>query len=168
VQTPQRRSATRRGGQPRLDPAKRPTNSAELPVPASASLDELRQEWRRLYHCEPPRLSRDLLMRVISYRLQEIQHGGLSKSTRSKLKRWQRCSAPKAGSLPILGLASSPVPDWCANGTDARNGYGDGRWLRLCRRDLPLADQDRQEDHRRPLVRPTLLWPRARRCISQK
>ena len=51
-----------------------------------ASLDELRCEWRRLYRGEPPRTSRDLLIRGVGYRLQEIQHGGLGKSTRRKLK----------------------------------------------------------------------------------
>jgi DUF2924 family protein len=116
VQTPQRRSATRRGGQPRLDPAKRPANSAELPVPASASLDELRQEWRRLYHCEPPRLSRDLLMRVISYRLQEIQHGGLSKSTRRKLKTLAKMFRTEGRVAPDPGLSLKPgarlVREW--------------------------------------------------------
>ena len=75
--------SARRGDERRPNSAK---PSAELPVPANASLDELRQEWRRLYHCKPPRLSRDLLVHGIGYRLQELQHGGLSKSTRRKLK----------------------------------------------------------------------------------
>ena len=52
----------------------------------NASLDELRCEWRRFYRSEPPRISRDLLIRGVGYRLQEIQHGGLGKSTRRKLK----------------------------------------------------------------------------------
>jgi len=51
-----------------------------------ASLEELRREWHRLHHSEPPRISRDLLIRAIGYRLQEIEHGGLGKSTRRKLK----------------------------------------------------------------------------------
>ena len=51
-----------------------------------ASLDGLRQEWRRLYHREPPRISRDLLIRGIGYRLQEIEQGGLSRSTLRKLQ----------------------------------------------------------------------------------
>src|SRR6478609_7250148 len=51
-------------------------------VLSDASLDELRCEWRRLYRSEPPRFSRDLLIRGVGYRLQEIQHGGLGKSTR--------------------------------------------------------------------------------------
>jgi len=46
---------------------------------------ELRSEWRRLYRNQPPRLSRDLLIRAIAYRIQELRYGGLSKATRRKL-----------------------------------------------------------------------------------
>ena len=49
------------------------------------SPDELRKEWRRLYRSQPPRLSRDLLVRAIAYRIQELRYGGLSKATRRKL-----------------------------------------------------------------------------------
>jgi len=37
-------------------------------------LDELRAEWRRLYHSEPPKLSRDLLVLALGYRVQEIEY----------------------------------------------------------------------------------------------
>lgn len=46
---------------------------------------DLRKEWRRLYRSQPPRLSRDLLVRAIAYRIQELRYGGLSKATRRKL-----------------------------------------------------------------------------------
>ncbi|MGD2025909.1 MAG: DUF2924 domain-containing protein [Methyloceanibacter sp.] len=49
-------------------------------------LEDLRNEWRRLYRSDPPRVSRDLLTRGIAYRRQELEHGGLSKTTRRKLK----------------------------------------------------------------------------------
>ncbi len=39
----------------------------------------------RRYRSQPPRLSRDLLIRAIAYRIQEIRYGGLSKATRRKL-----------------------------------------------------------------------------------
>jgi hypothetical protein len=42
-------------------------------------------EWRRLYRSQPPRLSRDLLIRAIAYRIQELRYGGLSKTIRGKL-----------------------------------------------------------------------------------
>jgi hypothetical protein len=59
---------------------------ARLRASDGASPDELRREWRRLYRAEPPRFSRDLLVRGIGYRLQEIEHGGLGNSTRRKLQ----------------------------------------------------------------------------------
>jgi hypothetical protein len=46
---------------------------------------QLRTEWRRLYRYQPPRLSRDLLIRGIAYRVQELAYGGLSKATQRKL-----------------------------------------------------------------------------------
>jgi len=49
------------------------------------SPDELRGEWRRLYRSQPPRLSRDLLVRAITYRIQELRYGGLSKANSRKL-----------------------------------------------------------------------------------
>src|ERR1700719_2344256 len=52
----------------------------------SLGLEDLRREWRRLYHSEPPRISRDLLVLALGYRLQEIAHGGLGKSTLSQLQ----------------------------------------------------------------------------------
>ena len=88
VEIPSHQSTKRRGGNPSAD--------ANCPSPRSlhtlddTSLDELRCEWRRLYRSEPPRISRDLLIRGISYRLQEVQHGGLNKSTRRKLKTLAR------------------------------------------------------------------------------
>jgi len=48
---------------------------------------DLRIEWNRLYRATPPtRLSRDLLIRGVAYRVQEHAHGGLSLSTRRRLR----------------------------------------------------------------------------------
>jgi len=53
---------------------------------SAATIFELRGEWRRLHRAPPPmRLSRDLLMRGIIYKLQERPLGGLSKSILRKL-----------------------------------------------------------------------------------
>jgi len=47
---------------------------------------ELRGEWRRLHGMQPPKsLSRDLLLRGITYNIQERAFGGLSKSLLRKL-----------------------------------------------------------------------------------
>ena len=72
---------------------------------SAATIFELRGEWRRLHRAPPPlRLSRDLLMRGITYKLQERPHGGVSKSILSALsrlepERWGRW-LPGSGRLP--------------------------------------------------------------------
>jgi len=59
--------------------------SDRLAALAGLSLADLRLEWRRRYRAEPPRLSRDIMIRAIAYRLQEIAHGGPSKATQRRL-----------------------------------------------------------------------------------
>lgn len=44
---------------------------------ATLGLPALRSEWRRLFRREPPRFSRDQMMRMVAYRIQEIAFGGL-------------------------------------------------------------------------------------------
>ncbi len=54
-----------------------------------ASTHELRIEWRRHYRSEPPvRLSRELLLRGVAYKLQERAEGGLSQMAKRTLRRW--------------------------------------------------------------------------------
>ena len=99
-----------------------PSANANCPSPLSAhspgdaSLDELRHEWRRLYRGAPPRISRDLLIRGIGYRLQEIQHGGLGKSTRRKLKTLAKMLLTEGRVAPDPGLSLKPgarlVREW--------------------------------------------------------
>ena len=78
------------------------------PARVGDSLDELRREWRRLYRSEPPRISRDLIIRGIGYRLQEIQHGGLSRSTRRKLKTLAKMFQTTGRVAPDPGLSLKP------------------------------------------------------------
>src|SRR6201987_5750927 len=60
----------------------------ELARLSAATIFELRGDWRRLHRMPPPmRLSRDLLLRGITYKLQERPLGGLSKSIIRKLER---------------------------------------------------------------------------------
>jgi hypothetical protein len=55
---------------------------------SALTIFELRGEWRRLHRMPAPmRLSRDLLMRGITYNLQERPLGGLSKAILRKLER---------------------------------------------------------------------------------
>ncbi|MHC2103636.1 DUF2924 domain-containing protein [Methylobacterium sp. CM6246] len=59
------------------------TTLAELP---GMSTVELRAEWRRLFRQTPPLLSRDLLVRALAYRVQELAHGGLTRSMQRRLR----------------------------------------------------------------------------------
>jgi len=79
----------------------------ELDRIRSLGLEELRCEWRRLYPGEPPRISRDLLVLALGYKLQELEHGGLGKSTRRKLQtiaKALRATGRWIGPAPALSL----------------------------------------------------------------
>ncbi|GFO82096.1 DUF2924 domain-containing protein [Methyloceanibacter sp.] len=82
----------------------------------SASLDELRSEWRRLCRSVSPRISRELLVRGIAYRRQELEHGGLGKATRRKLKTLVKMFRTTGRVAPDPGLALKPgarlVREW--------------------------------------------------------
>jgi Protein of unknown function (DUF2924) len=78
--------------------------SERLGILPTLSLGDLRLEWRRLYRADAPRLSRDIMMRAIAYRLQEIAYGGLSKATQRRL-------ATLASGFEAYGtIAPAPVP----------------------------------------------------------
>ncbi len=83
---------------------KRAINIAEALARLSAlTIFELRGEWRRLHRMPPPmRLSRDLLTRGISYKLQERAYGGLSKAAARKLEQ--------ANADPMSRGAVKPAP----------------------------------------------------------
>jgi hypothetical protein len=72
----------------------------------SLGLEELRREWRRLYHSDAPRISRGLLVLALGYRLQEIEQGGLGKSTRRKLRTIAKAlrTTGRVGPTPSLSL----------------------------------------------------------------
>jgi hypothetical protein len=80
----------------------------------SLGLEDLRCEWRRLNHGEPPRISRDLLVLALGYRLQEIAHGGLGKAVRRKLQTMAKAlrTTGRIGPTPSLSLKSG----WFGNG----------------------------------------------------
>jgi hypothetical protein len=78
----------------------------ELDRIRSLDLQGLRDEWRRLHRSEPPKISRDLLVLALGYRLQEIKYGGLSKSTRRKLLTMAKAmrTSGRVGPTPSLSL----------------------------------------------------------------
>ena len=155
------------GSQSRHDVLASPPASARAPGSDVADrlarletldLSAMRQEWRRLYRAEPPRLSRDLMMRALAYRIQEIAFGGLSKATLRRLasprrrvrERWADrnpgSTADKTGSAPCPRMA------W----TNPRGGRH-RRGFRVRGETLSVADRHRPGDHARGLVRTAVL-----------
>ena len=51
------------------------------------SLEELRDRWRALYSSEPPRYRRAVLIRRLSYRVQELAYGEVSQTTRARFRQ---------------------------------------------------------------------------------
>lgn len=86
--------------------ASTPAIERELDRLRSLGVDDLRREWRRLYHGDAPRISRDLLVLAVGYRVQEIEHGGLGKATRRKLQTIARAlrTTGRIGPTPNLSL----------------------------------------------------------------
>ena len=93
----------------------------------SFGLEDLRREWRRLNHAEPPRISRDLLVLALGYRLQGthtvtvtedgFEYAGTSYPSLTKIAKkitGAHWSGPRFFALPAAG-AERP-----------RNGRSDG------------------------------------------
>ena len=71
--------------------------TAEIARLELLTLDELREQWRHIHQTPPPRrLSRDILLRGITYKLQEEAVGGLSKAILRKLQTTGHCEASSA------------------------------------------------------------------------
>jgi Protein of unknown function (DUF2924) len=77
---------------------------------------DLQIEWKRLYRATPPtRLSRDLLIRGVAYRVQECAFGGLSLSTRRRLRSQSATSDRRGGpaAIPVvLKPGAKLVREW--------------------------------------------------------
>jgi hypothetical protein len=66
--------------------ADKPAIERKLDRIRSLELKDLRLEWRHLYDRDAPKISRELLVLGLGYRLQELESGGLGKPTRRKLQ----------------------------------------------------------------------------------
>lgn len=81
-------------------------------------MEDLRDEWRRLYRSAPPlHLSRDLLQRGIAHRMQEEALGGLSSAAQRQLAAVARSLAADGKQRPItpavkLKPGTTLVRDW--------------------------------------------------------
>jgi len=83
-----------------------------------ATAADLKEHWRSLYGAEPPRrISRDLLVRALAYRMQEQALGGLKPFTRRLLAKSPPTPQPTGLSKLLLNPTSNRVRYSCASGT---------------------------------------------------
>jgi hypothetical protein len=81
------------------------------------TIADLQIEWRRLYRAMPPtRLSRDLLVRGVAYKLQEQTHGGLSPGIQRRLRSLVEGPDKQSRSRPAPTVTLKPgtklVREW--------------------------------------------------------
>ncbi len=133
---------------------------------ADLDLPALRQHWRELYGSEPPvRMSRELMIQAMAYRIQENMFGGLSRTARLKLAE----AGERAGSAASSSSRREPkhrikpgtrfLREW--QGQTYESDRDSGRALPLSGQHLPVPQRDRSPNHRHPLVRAGLLRPEA-------
>jgi Protein of unknown function (DUF2924) len=84
---------------------------------SALTIFELRGEWRRLHRTPPPmRLSRDLLTRGITCKLQERAYGGLSLATARKLEHANADPQSHGAAKPVQPISLRPgtrlVREW--------------------------------------------------------
>jgi hypothetical protein len=80
-------------------------------------LPELRVVWRRLYKADAaPRLSRDLLVRAVAYRLQELAFGGLAAEPQRRLRKIaqevKENGEARIGTRPALRPGTRLLREW--------------------------------------------------------
>src|SRR5580704_16657489 len=102
-------TASKRGA--RADMDKPAINVAkELARLSALTIFELRGEWRRLHRTPPPmRLSRDLLTRGITYKLQERAYGGLSLATARKLEHANADPQSRGAAKPVQPIIRDKI-----------------------------------------------------------
>jgi len=81
------------------------------------NLGELRQQWRTLYKAEAsPHLSRELLVRAVAYRMQEVALGGLRPGQQRQLRQiaqqFKETGAATTPRRPELKAGNRLVREW--------------------------------------------------------
>ena len=75
-------------------------------------IGELRQQWRGLYKTQPPaNLSRELLLRAVAYRMQEVTVGGL-RQLRQMAQQFNRIGAANTPPRPELKPGTRLMREW--------------------------------------------------------
>src|SRR5690242_10500396 len=80
-------------------------------------IGELRQQWRGLYKTQPPaNLSRELLLRAVAYRMQEVALGGLRPARQRQLRQmaqqFKQTEAANTPPRPELKSGTRLIREW--------------------------------------------------------
>jgi Protein of unknown function (DUF2924) len=130
---------------------------AEIEHIRSLGLEELRKRWRMTFGSLPPRaLTKDLIARMIAYRLQEEAFGGLDKATIKLLDRLAR------GEKPELNRRLKPGTVLVREYRGERHRHRRVRRVRLAGYDLLQPLDDSSGHPRDCMERSSIL--RASRC----
>ena len=81
---------------------------------------ELKEMWSRLYGSAPPkRMSRELMIRAIAYKLQEKAYGGMSSTARRKLAKlvaqYETRGKITLPSIPLFKPGTKLIREWQGN-----------------------------------------------------
>lgn len=68
---------------------------SELAAIAKMDTPALHTKWRELYQTDPPAVTKAILVARLSYRVQELFHGGMSREAKAKLERLIKKDKPK-------------------------------------------------------------------------
>lgn len=76
---------------------------------ANLDAQNLRVLWQQEFDCEPaPRLGKDLMIRLLSFKVQEKQSKGLSKQSLRKLQSYKKQFTEKGKIAPTDGIRIKP------------------------------------------------------------
>jgi hypothetical protein len=80
-------------------------------------IGELRKQWRSLYKTQaPPNLSRELLLRAVAYRMQEVALGGLRPARQRQLRQvaqqFKQTGAANTPARPALKPGTRLIREW--------------------------------------------------------
>jgi hypothetical protein len=76
-------------------------------------IGELRQQWRSLYKTQAPaNLSRELLLRAVAYRMQEVALGGLRPARQRQLRQMAQTGAANTPARPELKPGTRLIREW--------------------------------------------------------
>jgi hypothetical protein len=122
------------------------------------NLGELRQQWRTLYKAEAsPHLSRELLVRAVTYRMQEVALGGLRSGQQRQLRQiaqqFNETGAATTPRRPELKPGTRLVREWQGRTYEVLVLDDGFSWQGTHHRSL----RDREKDHRHGLVGTALL-----------